>query len=376
MFGLLLVSSTAWATDVLFVGNSYTNNNNLPATVNAVFVAAELESSTDKLTGGGLTLADHASRASNPDSDWYTKLVVDADVREWVVLQDQSQVPGFPASEAMWIASREGAQALNDLVSDAGASTMFFLTWGYRSGDPMNEWMYGDFLAMQERLTAGYQAYAAATGMLARPVWIAPVGPAFAEVHANVVAAGLDPEEPGNDFYDLYAGDGSHPSRTGTQLAAYVFFASLTGQTPVGLPTPDGIDEDKARMLQDVAAGVVFNESDAFTFPWETDTDSDATDDDAEEDTDSSPAPEDTAPPADDAETGGTTPEEPSDETNDEQAGTDLSEPDPDADADADAENEEAKSAGCAVQGHPPGWFLMGLAALLIVSRRQSNSVD
>ena len=269
---LTTISVSLGSTDVLFVGNSYTQNNNLPGTVQAVFEAAGRVADTQKVSSGGLTLADHASRAADPSSAWYRTLVTEADDRQWVVLQDQSQVPGFPETEPMWIASRDGAVALDELVRTATADTMYFITWGRRSGDPMNEWLYPDFSAMQTRLTNGYLAYAAATSTEDRPTWVAPVGPAFQVIHDEIAALGIDPTEPGNAFYNLYSGDGSHPSAAGTQLAAYVFYAALTGETPVGLPTPTGIDDADASMLQEAAARVVFDETDPFSFPWEAST--------------------------------------------------------------------------------------------------------
>ncbi|MEC8192978.1 MAG: MYXO-CTERM sorting domain-containing protein, partial [Myxococcota bacterium] len=169
------------------------------------------------------------------------------------------------------------------LVRDANAETLFFLTWGRRAGDPMNEWMYPDFATMQERLTSGYQAYAAATATADRPVWIAPVGPAFAVVHDRVVSDGLTPTDAGNDFHGLYSGDGSHPSPTGTLLTAYVFFASITGESPVGLEAPTGIDAELADRLQSAAASAVFNSADDFHFPWETEEDTPDADDGAGE---------------------------------------------------------------------------------------------
>ena len=55
----------------------------------------------------------------------------------------------------------------------------------------------------------------------------------------------------------------------GTQLTAYVFFAAVTGQSPVGLPTPRGITDEDAAALQAAAWAVVFDDTDAFSFPWE-----------------------------------------------------------------------------------------------------------
>lgn len=281
MIALMLSASTSLAADVVLVGNSYTAG--LPAALNGVFDAASQRVTTTRLASGGLTLADHAARAADPSTPWHTALVAEAADREWVVLQDQSQVPGFPATEPMWQASRDGAVALDQLVRDANAETLFFLTWGRRAGDPMNDWMYPDFATMQERLTSGYQAYAAATATADRPVWIAPVGPAFAVIHDRVASDGLTPTDAGNDFHGLYSGDGSHPSPTGTLLTAYVFFASITGESPVGLEAPAGIDAELADRLQSAAASVVFDPADEFDFPWEAEEDTPDDDDGAGE---------------------------------------------------------------------------------------------
>ena len=365
---LLLLTAIPFAlssTDVLFVGNSYTQNNDLPGAVRRVFEAADQEANTQKVSSGGLTLADHAARAADPSSDWFRTLVTEADARQWVVLQDQSQVPGFPETEAMWIASRDGAVALDSLVRTADAETVFFLTWGRRSGDPMNEWLYPDFSTMQARLTDGYIAFSDATATAERPTWIAPVGPAFQAIHDDVVDLGLEPSEPGNAFYRLYSGDGSHPSATGTQLAAYVFYASLTGRTPIGLSAPDGIEAADALMLQEAADRVVFDRTDAFSFPWEStaeDSNTDPTDDTAAPATDS-PDPVDSGQPASDT-----------------AIPDDSDEQDPEADPDSDdgtqgmvddaAQPNGGTKSGCTTVGAPAGLAVI-LTSILGLFRRR-----
>ena len=283
---LLMIPMATASDDILFVGNSYTISNNLPATIAAVYEAAGSSATTAKVASGGLTLASHAERAADEGSAWHTKLVTEAADREWVVLQDQSQVPGFPHTESMWIASRDGAQYLNGLVADAGAETVFFLTWGYRDGDSMNEWMYPDFTAMLGRISDGYAAYAAACTTEERTAWVAPVGHAFAVIHDDILSGGEEPTTAGSLFHRLYSSDGSHPSALGTQLAAYVLYASLTGETPIGLPAPSGIEADVATALQEAAASAVFSTTDDFEFPWET---SGETADDPEDDTATEP---------------------------------------------------------------------------------------
>jgi hypothetical protein len=52
----------------------------------------------------------------------------------------------------------------------------------------------------------------------------------------------------------LYGADGFHPSELGTELAALVVYAGLTGVSPETLPLDDSVPADSARILRDAAA--------------------------------------------------------------------------------------------------------------------------
>ena len=153
MIALLLGLSSASAMDVLFVGNSYVLSNDLPTALSTVFESAEQSATTGRLAADGLRLPEHLARASDPTSPWYEKLVTEGDEREWVVLQDQSQIPGFPQTQVDWTRSRDAAVGLNELVTEAGAETMFFITWGRRDGDGTNPARFSSFSVMQALLT-------------------------------------------------------------------------------------------------------------------------------------------------------------------------------------------------------------------------------
>ena len=228
--------------DVLLLGNSYTRFNDLAEVLDGDLEGA-VESWPDTevvaLTQGGQTLAGHLEAAEDPDSAWHEELVTRAGTYEWVVLQDQSQIPGFPKTHASWQASKDAAVALDGLIDAHGAETLLMLTWGRRDGDAQNPDRYPDFPTMQDHLTEGTLAYAAA---IDREVTVAPAGLAFAQVHATL------PDR----FEELYTGDGSHPSETGTELVSYVLLASITGRSPVGL---EGDAE-----LQEVARAVVLDD--------------------------------------------------------------------------------------------------------------------
>jgi hypothetical protein len=63
-------------------------------------------------------------------------------------------------------------------------------------------------------------------------------------VHALVRQRGLD----------MWAGDGRHPNRAGSYLAACTLYAVLTGRDPAGSSFTDGLPAGQARMLQRIAA--------------------------------------------------------------------------------------------------------------------------
>ena len=91
--------------DLLFIGNSYTSNNQLNIRVENLLSATGFTPDVQALTSGGKTLAWHGEQAEIEGSEWFTSLRAPHD---YVILQDQSQVPGFPTSSSYWQDSMEG----------------------------------------------------------------------------------------------------------------------------------------------------------------------------------------------------------------------------------------------------------------------------
>lgn len=258
-----LLSTAEAAPDLLLLGNSYTARNRLDARVAEAIASTGppgVLPSAEALTGGGRRLADHAAFLdTRPEY-----LEAFEGLHDRVVLQDQSQIPGFPPDDPAFLASLDGAVALRRAADGTGARTLLFLTWGRRDGDAQNPTRYPDFEAMQDRLTAGYRAYQARLDAEPGPsVAIAPVGEAFRQVLLDLRADGADPLASGSPFHALYAGDGSHPSPAGTYLAAAVIAASVTGRAPHA-PHPD-LPAPVTDALSEVAARVVLDDPFA---PW------------------------------------------------------------------------------------------------------------
>jgi uncharacterized membrane protein len=260
-------NSTSPSLNVLMYGNSYTGSNNLGSLVDSVLVADGYNASVTALTGGGLRLPAHWQNMNTSGHQWNTTLRSSS--WDYVVLQDQSQVPSFPTTESMWQESRNASVNLSTEIEAEGGETVLFLTWGYRDGDSLNSFN-NNFTTMQERLLQGYTRYAENISAAGNTVWMAPVGLAFKTVHDAVVADGDDPTAAGNLFYDLYTSDGSHPSLAGSYLAACVLHASMTGDVCSGSADTVNLNASTKLALQEAADDTVFNQTTGMSYyPWE-----------------------------------------------------------------------------------------------------------
>jgi hypothetical protein len=214
---------------VLFLGNSYTYVNDLPATFARLAESGGRHVETAMVANGGETLDQHAA---SPDS------LSEISSKPWnyVVLQEQSEIPAAASSReySMYPAARKLAAA----VEAAAAVPMFYMTAAHRDGAP--DLGLTGYEAMQLAIDAGYTAIARELGA---PV--APVGYTWFVLHRQ------HPE------IELWQDDGSHPSVAGTYLAACVFYAAIFRASPEGLAFDDGLPAEQARVLQASAAANV-----------------------------------------------------------------------------------------------------------------------
>ncbi len=252
----------------LFVGNSYSFANDGVLADGFGALMAETTGETPEVqmvAKGGYTFSGHLADAGTPGEKLHDRLGSGASSWTVVVLQEQSQIPGFHEALVQdWFDSLSAAQGLDDLAEAAGAETLFLMTWGRREGDPANPELFPDFLAMQALLAGGYEKYALLTSTPERPVRLAPAGLAWQLVWEDAVAAGEDPLSPDSLFWRLYSPDGSHPSLLGSYLATLVVFAAATGSDPSATAwVPEGVATDDAESLRDVARRTVLGEPSA-----------------------------------------------------------------------------------------------------------------
>jgi len=197
--------------NILFLGNSYTYFNDLPAMVRDLASAAGVSATTSSNMPGGQTFQGHtrSSMGTINSGNW-----------DVVVLQEQSQKPAFPASYVYQTSLLDSMMLVNAIrARDPCTIPVFYQTWGRLNGDSQFCGQLPElctFAGMQDRLTDSYSTFASTN----QPASVAPVGEAFRGYSDNRVT--------------LYNGDGSHPSREGTYIAASTLLETIWGVSPLG----------------------------------------------------------------------------------------------------------------------------------------------
>jgi len=254
--------------DIIMMGNSYTYVNDLPLRLDRAMDASGTKTNIHELTGGGMQLAEHADKTEDTGDRWYST-VTETEGLDWVILQDQSQIPSFRPLHSDWQNSKDGAIRIAEVVDETDSDLMFFMTWGRKNGDSQNSARNPDFLTMQDNLESGYNLFAENVSDEDRTAWIAPVGLAWKHIYLEERDSGGTPEDDGNKFSNLYAADGSHPSETGTYLSSCVLMSSITGEKCAGMHTGLDIDKETLLFLQQAADDTVFNETKGYDYPWQ-----------------------------------------------------------------------------------------------------------
>ena len=232
-------------TRILFVGNSYTYYNNLPFIFKQIAMMEGHYIDCRMTTKGGYTMKKHLTFEP-------TRLAVEAGGYDYAFLQDQSYERIFSGTEDDY----GSLQGMTDLVAYVRAHSpktniVISLTWGRKHGDnhlrkqdkPLVKKypsFFTDFDAMQARLNEVVDIEAKCVDAM-----IAKQGPAWQIVRR---------ERPD---IELFNKDGSHPSYTGSYLAAAVSYLTIFKQPFGDNPWDGNLDAETAKYLRSVAERVV-----------------------------------------------------------------------------------------------------------------------
>lgn len=218
---------------IFFVGNSYTYANELPQLLTRLGASADppINIETGQHTPGGSTFQNHWKKRERIVNKMRRNRGTDPSQAppywDFVVLQEQSHRP-FLDREKM---HEYGRKLVTEIGQIGDARFVFYMTWPRRNDPARIESLAEAYEGIAEELDAA----------------VAPVGRAWERAIR---------ERPD---LNLYLQDGFHPNPLGTYLAACVFYAVLTEESPLGLSNGglDGISDEDAAFLQRIARETV-----------------------------------------------------------------------------------------------------------------------
>ena len=208
---LLAITQPASPTRILFIGNSLTYANDLPAMVCGLARAASRKVICESVAKPDYSLEDH----------WNERDARRAITRGWDFVVLQQGPSALPESRALLV---DYTKRFDAEIRKAGARTALYMVWPSRQ-------RRGDF----EGVSQSYRAAAKAVGGV-----LLPAGDAWRSAWA--IDARLA----------LYSPDGLHPSNSGTYLAALVIYP-LIFKEPAPLTEVGGVPASELAVLRRAA---------------------------------------------------------------------------------------------------------------------------
>lgn len=228
---------------VLFLGNSYTYANDMPQ------LLADMANSTGKTlvfdihAPGGYYIAQHltnpTSLAKIASGNW-----------DHVVLQDQSMALAYPSTYMNFLPYCVKLDSVIK-VHNPCAQTMFYSTWGRKSGDayvctppecPVDTVITRTYYQMDSTITSHYKLFADSV-----KASMTPVGASWRYIRQNYPSI------------ELFQPDDSHPSLAGSYAAACCFYATLFRSDPTSITFNSGLSVTDAANIRHAVKQTVYD---------------------------------------------------------------------------------------------------------------------
>lgn len=207
-------TSQSPAINILFIGNSFTQRNNLPALLVELAAERGVCVTYELVSAGGASLRTHWNAGHAQKS-------IATGNYDFVVLQEQSTLP-VKNSKRM----AENVRLFDEAIQTAGSKTVLYMTWA-RQHAPETQQIIAD----------AYSSVGEALGATVIPVGWA--WQSFLSKHDSPV---------------LHDRDQSHPTPAGSYLAACVFLTVLLQKNPMGIESgPAGLEPEDRAALQSAA---------------------------------------------------------------------------------------------------------------------------
>ncbi|MBP1673078.1 MAG: C-terminal target protein [Bacteroidetes bacterium] len=238
VLSVFIIGLQAQDVKVLFIGNSYTAVNDLPNLFKNLALSTGDHITISSNTPGGSTFQNHCSNQS--------ATLIQQGGWDYVVLQEQSQLPSFPISQVQTQCFPYATQ-LNQMVETNSpcGETVFYMTWGRKYGDPDNAGSFPPLATYEGMDSLLYERYMQMTQD--NNAIVSPVGRVWRYLRTN------HPE------IELYDSDNSHPSLAGSYAAACSFYTTILRKDPTLTTYNPGITPNVAQIIQNAVKAVVFD---------------------------------------------------------------------------------------------------------------------
>ena len=228
---------------VLFLGNSYTHGNNMPAMLSNAAVSTGKNLIYDMYAPGGYYTHNHLN-----DSTSLAKIASGS----WdnVVVQDQSMSMAYPNRHIGWMPYYVKIDSIIK-SNNICVQTMLFSTWGRKNGDtyfctpPQCEtetWINRTYYQVDSAIETNYKIISDSLKSS-----LTPVGAVWRYLRLNY------PE------INLFEPDDSHPTLAGSYAAACSFYATIFRSDPTLITFDAGLTATFAERIRLAAKNVVYN---------------------------------------------------------------------------------------------------------------------
>ena len=228
---------------VFFIGKSYTYVNDLPNLIKNVAASTNDIVDFQSQAIGGATLQDHVNST--------TVNILTQGNWDYVVLQEQSQLPSFPDQVVQNQVYPYAAQ-LSDLIQSTNpcGNVIFYMTWGRKNGDNTRCNAQPEVCTYEGMDDLIYQRYVQMAQ--ANEALLSPVGKVWRAIRQQ------DPT------LELYDQDQSHPSYIGSMAAAYTFYTIIFKKDPTLAPYKGSLTPAQAQFIKNIVKTEVYNTLDTW----------------------------------------------------------------------------------------------------------------
>lgn len=228
---------------VLFLGNSYTDANNLPKLVSDIAGSAGKTLIYDKNAPGSYTLAGHltnmVSLAKISAGNW-----------DHVVLQDQSMSLAYPST--YWNTFPYTFRLDSTIkAQNKCAQIIFYATWGRKNGDTylctpphcsVDTWITRTYYELDSAIGSHYKTFADTLKSS-----VTPVGTVWRYLRRH------------HPSIELFEPDESHPSVAGSYTAACCFYTAIFRSDPALITFNAGLPAADAAAIRAAVRLIVFD---------------------------------------------------------------------------------------------------------------------